>query len=109
MFALIRGDMGYGGEDISTVCCRSFDAVSVIDTTFASFVIDIEVLEVVVEINRAGAEVSAEKSSVGREDGSYVKLTFPAEGDGESCLPFVEMSDDSTFRFMNRKLITVQT
>ena len=60
MLGFIRCDVGYGSEDIGTVCCRSFYAVPMVDTTFTSFCINVEVLEVVVKVDRARAKVSPE-------------------------------------------------
>ena len=86
--------MRYSCKDIGAVCRRTFDAVSMIDSTFACFVVDVEVLEVVVEVYASGAEVAAEEGCVGCEDGADVDVALSAEGDGEACLPFVEVCDD---------------
>jgi hypothetical protein len=83
--------MGYGGEHVGTVCSGAFDAVAVVNTAFSGFVIDVEVLEVVVKVNRASAEVSAQESGVRCEHRCYIDVAFAAEGDGETCLPLVEM------------------
>jgi hypothetical protein len=58
MLALISGDMGHSGEDICTVCSTPFDAVAVVDATLSSFMIDVEVLQVVVEINGTCTEIT---------------------------------------------------
>lgn len=58
MFTFVGSDMGNRREDISTVSCRAFNAVSMIDAALPSFVVDIKVLKVVVEIDRAGTEVA---------------------------------------------------
>ncbi len=58
MFALVGGDMRDSGEHVRAVRRRAFDAVSVVYPAFSRFVIDVEVLEVVVEIDGASAEVS---------------------------------------------------
>ena len=34
--------------------CRPFDTVAVVDTAFSRFVVDVEVLQVVVEVDGAG-------------------------------------------------------
>lgn len=65
-----------------------------VDTPLASLVINIKVLQVVVEIDRSGTQVSSEQRRVGGEDGGHVDMTFPAQGDGETGLPLVEMGDD---------------
>jgi hypothetical protein len=110
-----------GSEDISAVGSRSFDTVSasqlsccqiierdvpVIDTPLSSLVINVKVLQVVVEINTSSTEVSSEESSVGGKDGSYVDMPFPAEGNGETGLPFVEVGYDCCFGFSGCELIS---
>lgn len=51
MFALVGGDVTDCGEDIGGMCSSAFYAISVIDSSFAGFVIDIKVLEIVVEVH----------------------------------------------------------
>ena len=68
MLTLISSDMRYSREHVCTMCCRSFNTVSMVDAAFTGFVVDVEVLEVVVKVNGAGAEISPEKGCVGRED-----------------------------------------
>jgi hypothetical protein len=92
---LVRSDVRHGREHVRTVCRRALDAVAVVDPTLAGFVVHIEVLEVVVEVDRARAEVPAKECRVGREDGRDIDLAFPAERDGEAGLPLVEVRDDS--------------
>jgi len=94
MLTLVCRNMGDGRKDISTVSSRTFNTVSVIDTTFSSFVIDVEVLEIVVEIYGTGTEVSTKKSGVGSEDGSDVDMTFTTEGDSEASLPLMKVGDN---------------
>jgi hypothetical protein len=66
-----------------------------VDTPLPCLVINVKVLEIVVEVHTAGAEVSPEEGGMGGEDGGDVDVSFAAEGDGEPGLPFVEVSDDS--------------
>lgn len=61
------------------MCGASFYAVSVVDTTLSSFGIHIKVLQVVIEIDGTGAEVSAEQSRVGGENGGDIDLSLSAE------------------------------
>lgn len=104
MLRLKGGNVGDGGEDITGVGGGSFDAVPVVNTTLASLGVDIKPLQVVVEIHGAGAEVSAEKSSVGREDGSNVNASLLGEGQGDTSQPLVEMGNDGLFLLMDDKL-----
>ena len=68
--------------------------IPVIDAALPSFVIDIEVLQVVVEVDRAGAEVATEEGGMGREHGRHIDMTLPAERDGDAGLPLMEVGDD---------------
>ena len=60
----VSSDVRNSSENVCAVGSRSFDAVSVVDTTFSSFLVDIKVCEIVVEIDRSGTEVTTEKSRV---------------------------------------------
>ena len=86
--------MGNGRENVCAVSGRALDAVAVIDSALARFMVDVEVLEVVVKVDGAGAEVAAEEGGVGGEDGGDVDVSLAAEGDGEAGLPFVEVGDN---------------
>ena len=70
------------------------DAVAVVCATLACFMVDVEVLEVVVKVDGAGAEVAAEEGGVGGEDGGDVDVSLAAEGDGDAGLPFVEVGNN---------------
>jgi hypothetical protein len=67
-------------------------------------VINVKVLEVVIEIDRAGAKISTEECSVSGENGGNVDMTFPAEGYGKTRLPFVKMSNDSFVKLSGHEL-----
>jgi len=51
VFALVGGYVRNGGEDVGTVGGRTFDTISVVDASLSGFMIDIEVLEVVVKVH----------------------------------------------------------
>ena len=94
VLAFIGGDVRHGREHIGAVRRGTFDAVSVVDAALAGFVINVEVLEVVVEVDRAGAEVASEEGCVGGEDGRDVDMALAKEGNGKTGLPLVEVCDD---------------
>ena len=94
MFAFICGDVRDSGEDVSAVCGGTFNAVSVIDSALARFVINVEILQIVVEIDAASAEITTEESSMGGEHGRNVYVTLAQERDSETRLPLVEMRYD---------------
>lgn len=131
MLRLVCRDVGYGSEDIRAVRSRPFDTVSMVDSSFTSFMVHIKVLEVVVEIYRSSAEISTEKGSVGREDSSDIDMSLSAaetaqkrerevvshvpvnkdsgEGgdaqwDGKTSQPFMEMGYNSLFALVCCKL-----
>lgn len=84
--------MGHGCEHIGTMGRGPFDTVSVVNAAFARLVIDVKVLEVVVEVDTACAEVTAQQRSMRGENGGDIDVAFPAEGDGHPSLPLVEVS-----------------
>lgn len=106
MFALVRGDVTDGRKDIRTVRGRPLDTVSMVDTPLTGLVIYVKVLQVVVEIDGTGAEVSSEKSGVSGEDGGDVDVSLPAERDREPCQPLVEMCNDRFGPLLGHKLGT---
>jgi len=55
MFTFVGSDVRYCGEDISTMSRGSLDAVSMVNSPLPSFVVDVEVLEIIVEIDGTGA------------------------------------------------------
>lgn len=55
-----------------------------VDSTLASFMVNIKVLQVVVEIHRASTQVSTEQSCVSSEDGSNINLPLAASACAES-------------------------
>lgn len=82
------------GEDIGTMGCTAFNAVSVVYAALSSLVVDVEILKIVVKVDRASAEVTAEKSSVCCEYGSDVDVSFSTKRDGDTSLPLVKVGDD---------------
>jgi hypothetical protein len=94
MLALVRGDMRHRRKHICAVCRRALYAVPMVDTPFACLVIDVKVLQVVVKVDGAGAEVATEEGGVGGEDGGDIDVALPAEGNGKPRLPLVEVGDD---------------
>lgn len=79
------------------MCRGALDAVTVVDTALAGLSIDIEVLEVVVEIDRAGAKVTTKEGGVGGEDGRNVNAALLAQWQSNTSEPLVEVCDDGLF------------
>lgn len=94
MLRLVRRDMGHRREHVRAMRRRALDAVTVVNPALARFVVNVKVLEVVVEIDAASAEVASQERCVRGEDGGDVDVSFSAEWDGEAGLPFVEVGDD---------------
>lgn len=95
MFGLVGGDMRDRGENVRTVGRGPFDAIPVVDSAFTRFMVDVEVLKIVVEINAASAQVSSEKGCVGCEDCCHIDVTLAAKRNRETRLPLVEMCDNA--------------
>lgn len=84
MLTFVSGNVADGGEDISAVSCTALDAISVVDATLSSFRIDVEVLEVVVEVDGAGTEVSSKKRCMRGEDCCHIDLSLSAKWKGHT-------------------------
>lgn len=106
MLALVGGDVRDGGEDIGGVGGTAFNAVSVVDASLSGLGITVEVLEVVVEINRACAEVATEKSGVSGEDCGDVDPSLLAKGEGHTCKPLVELCNNGAFFLVENVLFS---
>lgn len=78
MLRLEGSDVRDSREDIARVGGSPFNAVSVIDASLASLCVYVKVLQVVVEINGASAEISSEESGVRGEDGGDIDATLLA-------------------------------
>lgn len=76
MLALVCRDVTDSRENVRTMCCRSLYAVSMVDTAFSGLMVYVEILKIVVEIDRAGAKVATEKCRVGSKDSRHVYMAF---------------------------------
>lgn len=83
----------------------SFNAIPVVDAALSRFGIDVKELEVIVEINRAGAEVSSQESGMGGEDGRNINSPLLGKGQSNTGQPFVEVGNDGFFLLVAYKLI----
>lgn len=108
MLSFVGGDMRDRGKDIAAVSSSTLDAVSVVDATLASFVVDIKIPEVVVKVDGSSTKVTSEQGSVGGEDGGDVDMTLAAEGDAHTCEPFVEVGNNRRSFLMCHKLWTTR-
>ena len=104
MLRFVCGDVRNSGENICAMSSRAFNAVSVVDTTLARFVIDVEVLKVVVEVDAASAQIATKKGGMGRENCCHIDVSFPAKRDGKASLLLVEMGNDGLLKVMSDKL-----
>lgn len=95
VLALPCGDSADCGEYICAVRGSAFNAVAVIYATFASFMVNIKVGKIVVEIDTSSTEIATEKCCVCGKNGGNINVAFTGEGDGKSCLPFVEVGNYS--------------
>jgi hypothetical protein len=79
MLRFERSDMRDSCEHICRMRSSSLDTISVIDSTLSSFGINIKVLQVVVEINAAGAKVTSQESCMGGENGGDVNAALATQ------------------------------
>jgi hypothetical protein len=107
MLAFERGDVRHGCEDIGSMSSGSFNAISVVYASLAGLGVDIKVLQVVVEVDRACAQVPAEEGGVRGEDGRDIDLALFGKGKSNACEPFVELSDYSSLGFSRDELKTL--
>lgn len=104
VLALVGRDVRDGREDVARVRGRALDAVAVVDAALARLGVHVKVLQVVVEVDGAGAEVAPEQRRVRREDGRHVDAALLAEGQGDTREPFVEVGDDGLFLLVRDEL-----
>lgn len=100
VLALVCSDVRNGREHIGRVSGGPFDAISVIDAPFAGLSINVKVLQVVVEVDGAGAEVSTEEGGMSGKDGGDVHPPFLGQGECYTCKPFMEVGYDGPFGFV---------
>ena len=108
VLALVGGDVRDGCEDVAGVGGGALDAVAVVDAALAGLGIDVEELQVVVEVDGAGAEVSAKECGVGGEDGGDVDPPLAAERQGDAGQPLVKVGDDGLRGLMADELQACQ-
>jgi hypothetical protein len=104
MLRLEGGDVRNCGEDVAGMSSGTLDAVSVVDTALASLRINIEPLEVIVEIDRAGTKVSSKKSGVSGKDGSDIDASLLGQRQSDTGEPLVEVGNDRLVLLVTDKL-----
>ena len=57
------------------MCRSALNAVAVVNTALARFGVNIEMLEIIIEVDRTGAKIATEKGCMSCEDCGYV---YPA-------------------------------
>lgn len=108
MLRLKSGDVGHGCEDVARVSGSTLNAIPVVDAALSRLGVDVKVLEVVVEVNRAGTEISPQKSGMSREDGGNIDSSLLRKGQSHTGQPLVEVSDDGLLLLMAYKLLACQ-
>lgn len=101
---LVGGDMTDGCEDVARVSGRPLDTVAMVDTPLAGLGVDVEILEVVVEVHVACAQVAAQQGGMGGEDGGEVHLPLANQGDRNTGEPLVEMGNHGVLLVSGHKL-----
>jgi hypothetical protein len=82
------------------MCSSTFDAIAVIYASLSSFVVNVKVGKVIVEVDASSTEIATEQGCVCCKNGGNINVAFSGEGNGESCLPFVEVGDYSCMSFV---------
>lgn len=100
MFTLVSSDMRYGCEDICGVSSTAFYAVAMVNASLSGLGVAVKVLQVVVEVDRAGAEITTEEGCVGGEDGGHVNSALLAQRKSNTGEPLVELSNDCALLFV---------
>lgn len=100
MLTLVSGDVGHGGEDIGRVRGGTLNAVTVVDSTLASFRVDVEPLQVIVEINVSCTEVSSEEGSVRGEDSSNINAPSLAKRQTNTGKPLMEVRNNGAIQLV---------
>jgi len=104
VLAFIGSDVGDGGEDVTRVGRRPLDAVPVVDTALAGLSINVEVLQVVVEVDRAGAQIPTQQCCMSCEDGGHINGTLPDQRQRNTGKPLVEVRNDCPLLLMADEL-----
>jgi len=94
MLALVCGNVRDCCEDIGGMRRGALNTVAVVYATLAGLGIHIEVLQIIVEVDGAGAEVAAKQRGVRGEDGGDIDAALLAQRDCYPGKPFVELNND---------------
>ena len=100
MLALPCGNSADGRKHIRAVCSGALNAVAVVYATLASFMVNVKVGKIVVEVDTSSTEIASEERCVCGKNGGNINVTSAGEGNGESCLPFVEVGNYSCMRLV---------
>ena len=92
MLTLERRDVRHGRENVGRMRRSSLNAVPVVDASLAGLGIYVEVLEVVVEIDRPRTEIASEQGRMGGEDSGQIHVPLFGQWQGHPGQPLVKMS-----------------
>lgn len=81
VLTLISSNVRNGSEDVCTMSSRSFYTISMINSSLSSFMIDVKVLKVVVEIHTSCTEITTQKSGMCGKDGGDVDVSLTTKRD----------------------------
>ena len=98
MHSLQSRDLRDGGESVGQVGSSPLHAVAVVDLSFASLFIDVEVVQVVVKVDFAGTEVAAQQSGVRGENRGHFDAPEPQQDQTDPGQPLVEVGYDARRR-----------
>lgn len=95
MFCLVAGNLRYGREYMRQMCGGPFDTVSMVDLSFAGFVVNWKFVQIVVKVCVASAQVSAQQCCVRRKNRCNVNPTRTQRNQSDAGLPLVKLGNDS--------------
>lgn len=93
MLRLVPRYIRHGGEHVRQVGGRPLHAVPVVDLPLACLLVHVELVQVVVEVRVAGAQVPPQQGGVRREHRRHVHVARAQRYQADARLPLVEVGD----------------
>lgn len=95
VLGLVAGDLGHGGEHVRQMRGRPFDAIAMVDLPLARLIVHRKLVQIVVEVRVARAQVPAQQRGVRREHGRHLDAARPQRNQPDAGLPLVELGDNA--------------
>lgn len=98
MFTFIGSNMTNSRKDIRAMCSTSLNAITMIDSSLTSFVVNVKITKLVIEVNWTGTQITTQQCCVSGKYRSDIDFTLFDQWNCNACEPFVKMSNDSWTR-----------